>query len=49
MLGNEEAYQRYQQLAVQKTIADDQRMAAQMNEDVAMNWGLWGMGPYWAY
>lgn len=47
--GSEEAYQRYQQLALQKKIADDQRMAAEMNEDAAMNWGMWGPGPWWVY
>ncbi len=55
-LGDEGAYQRYQQNALQQKIAEDQRMAAQMNQDAAMNWGMWGMGgmgwgmgPYWAY
>ena len=47
--GNEAAYQRYQQLALQRQMADDQRMAAQMNENAAMNWGMWGMGPWWVY
>lgn len=47
--GSEADYQRYQQLAVQKQIADDQRMAAEMNENAAMNWGMWGPGPWWAY
>ena len=47
--GTEDAYQRYQQLAIQKKIADDQRMAAEMNEDAAMNWGMWGPGPWWVY
>ncbi len=40
--GDQEDYQRYQQLAVQKSIADEQRQAAMMNEDAAMNWGMWG-------
>jgi hypothetical protein len=47
--GNEQAYQRYQQMAVQKEIADEQRMAAQMNQNAAMNWGMWGAGPWYAY
>ena len=47
--GNEESYQRYQQLAFQREIADEQRMAAQMNENAAMNWGMWGAGPWWVY
>lgn len=48
-VGSEEAYQSYQRLALQKKIADDQRMAAEMNEDAAMNWGMWGPGPWWIY
>jgi uncharacterized protein YdbL (DUF1318 family) len=47
--GNEAAYQRYQQYALQQEIADEQRMAAQMNQNAAMNWGMWGPGPWWAY
>ena len=47
--GDEAAYQRYQQFAVQQQIADEQRMAAQMNQNAAMNWGMWGPGPWWAY
>jgi hypothetical protein len=34
-VGDEEAYQRYENLLVKKNIAE-------MNEDAAMNWGLWG-------
>lgn len=46
-IGNEQAYQRYQKLATQKQIADEQRMAAEMNENASMNWGLWGpWGPW---
>ncbi len=46
-VGNEQAYQRYQNLALQKQIADEQRMAAEMNADASMNWGLWGpWGPW---
>jgi hypothetical protein len=47
-VGNEKAYQRYQQLAVEKKIAEDKRMAAEMNMDAAMNWNMWGpWGPWW--
>ena len=38
--GNQEAYQRYENLTVKQNIA-------QMNEDAMMNWGMrgpWGMG-----
>lgn len=41
-VGNEAAYQRYQKLAIQQQLAEDQVMAASMNENAAMNWGLWG-------
>ncbi len=41
-VGNAQTYQRYQALAVQQQIAEDQRAAAEMNRDAAMNWTLWG-------
>jgi len=44
-VGDQAAYQRYQQLAIQQQLAQEQMMTAQMNEDAAMNWGLWG--PLW--
>jgi len=42
--GDEAAYQRYQLLAVQKGLTDDQRSAAEVNENTAMDWGMWGGG-----
>jgi Tfp pilus assembly PilM family ATPase len=44
-VGDEQAYQRYQALAIKEQLTQEQMMAAQMNEDAAMNWGLWG--PFW--
>ena len=44
-VGDETAYQRYRQLALQQKVAQEQMVAAQMNADAAMDWGLWG--PYW--
>ncbi len=42
-VGGEAEYQRYQQLAIQKKIAQENYMAAQMNQMAAMNWyGAWG-------
>jgi hypothetical protein len=39
--GNQEAYQRYEKLAVKQNIA-------QMNEAASMDWGMWGpWGPGW--
>jgi len=47
-VGTEAAYQRYQKIAVQQQIAQDQRMTAQMNEDAALDWGMWEpWGPWW--
>ncbi len=44
-VGDEAAYQRYQQLAVQKSIARDYYDAAEMNRETA--WGWYGAyGPY---
>lgn len=47
--GNEQAYQRYQQFALEKELADEQRQAAAMNQSASMNWGMWGAGPWWYY
>lgn len=44
-VGNEPAYQKYQQLAIQQKITQERLNAAAMNEDAAMNWGMWG--PFW--
>ncbi len=41
-VGTEKAYQRYQKLALQKKIADEQRKAAQLNLNAKTSWGLWG-------
>lgn len=46
-VGGEAEYQKYQQLALQKKIAQDNYMAAQMNQTMAMSWyGAWGYGGY---
>ena len=42
-VGNEQAYQRYQQLALKKQIANQEVMAAEMNEDNALDWDSWGV------
>lgn len=44
-VGNEAAYQKYQQLAIQQKVAQERLNAAAMNENAAMNWGMWG--PFW--
>lgn len=47
-VGREPEYQRYQQLAVQQQIAQDQYMAAEMQSDAAWQWyGAWGGPVFW--
>ena len=46
-IGDQVAYGRYRQEVLQRQIANDQVMAAQMNEDAGWNWGSWGPG--WWY
>lgn len=43
--GNAQSYSRYRQLAIQQQIAQERVEAAEMNEDAAMDWGMWG--PFW--
>ncbi len=43
-VGTERAFQAFQQMAFQRRIADDQLMAAEMNQDAAMNSWMWGPG-----
>lgn len=44
-VGRQEQYDRYQRLAIEKQIAQERVAAAEMNEDAAMDWGMWG--PFW--
>jgi hypothetical protein len=37
-IGREAEYQRYQQLAIQQQIAQDQYMAAEMEQQAALDW-----------
>lgn len=41
-VGGQAAYGRYQQLAIQQRIADEQVEAAQFNANSAWDWGPWG-------
>ena len=43
--GNQQAYHQYQKMRFEQNLASEQAMAAQMNEDAAMNWDAWG--PVW--
>src|SRR5262245_23124988 len=46
-VGREEQYQKYQNLRMQKQLADEQMAAAQMYNEAP--WGMWGVwGPGWA-
>jgi hypothetical protein len=40
--GDEKNYDAFQKLQVQQDIADQEMMAATMNEDDEMNWEMWG-------
>jgi hypothetical protein len=47
-VGDEAAYQRLQQLQVERQIAAQERLAAEMNYDATMNWDLYGpWDPWW--
>jgi hypothetical protein len=46
-VGTENAYQRYQKLAIQQQIVQNQRNAAEMNQMSSMNWGMWGPWRPW--
>jgi hypothetical protein len=48
-VGNEAAYQQYQQIRAANNIAQMQETTAMLNQEAAMDWGgAWGpMVPYW--
>ncbi len=50
-VGNEAEYQKYQQLRMQKQLADEQLNTAEMyNNNTAWGvWGPWGGAPGWAW
>lgn len=41
-VGDEAAYQRYQQMRLQKNIADEQMAAAEIQQENALDWNAWG-------
>ena len=43
-IGQDSNYQSFQQLQIQKQIAHDQKMSAEMNENATMDWNIWGPG-----
>lgn len=47
-VGDEAAYQRFQALQEEKQIAAQERMAAEMNYEASMDWGMYGpWDPWW--
>jgi hypothetical protein len=46
-VGNTEAFQKYQQLAFQAHLVQEQVTAQEMADDNAFGWGDWGPYPYW--
>jgi len=47
-VGNTAAYQRFQQMQIDRQIAAQQRLTAEMNMDAAMNWDMYGpWDPWW--
>jgi hypothetical protein len=47
-VGNSQNYQRYQELAAEQRMAREEYMAAEMEQEEAMDWDMWGFyGPMW--
>src|SRR5215469_14238453 len=44
-VGNPSQYQQYQQLRLARNLAQDQLATAELNQQAAMNWDMWG--PFW--
>jgi hypothetical protein len=40
--GNQASYDEFQKLQVQENVASQEMMAAEMNQQAAMNWEMWG-------
>ena len=43
-VGSQQAYSKYQQYLLSKSLADEQETIAQMYADPMWNWGPWGAG-----
>ena len=46
-VGNEQNYQRFQELAHQERVAEQHLQAAQMNQTASINWSFWGPASMW--
>ena len=44
-VGNPSQYQQYQQLRLARNLAQDQLATAELNQQAATNWEMWG--PFW--
>ena len=47
-IGDENAWDNYKREQLQQHFLDQERMSAEMNENAAWNWSMWGPG-WWAY
>jgi hypothetical protein len=47
-IGDENAWDNYKREQFQQNLINQERMNAQMNENAAWNWSMWGPG-WWAY
>ncbi len=46
--GNQQAFQKYQQLSINQQIAEENLMASEMDEEAALDWNSWGpWGGFW--
>ncbi len=48
-VGTENNYQKYQKMAFEKNITDEQEMTAEENSVTSLNWGSWGPWGPWRY
>lgn len=47
-IGDENAWDNYKREQIQQRVLNQESMNAQMNENAAWNWNMWGPG-WWAY
>ncbi len=45
--GGETEFQRYKALALKQSIAEENLMTSEMDEEASMNWGAWGPIGFW--
>lgn len=47
-IGDQTAWDNYRREQLQQNLVDQERLNAEMNENAAWNWNMWGPG-WWAY